>query len=38
MIIDALASHDGGRAAAAMRRHVASGYERFIEALNTPPA
>lgn len=38
MIIDALASHDGERAAAAMRRHVASGYERFIEALNTPPA
>ncbi len=33
-IIDALAQHDGARAAAVMRRHVALGYERFLEALN----
>ncbi|MDQ2786066.1 MAG: GntR family transcriptional regulator [Chloroflexota bacterium] len=32
-IIDALANHDGVRAAEAMRRHVASGYERFLDAL-----
>lgn len=34
-IIDALARHDSARAAEAMRHHVSSGYERFIEALTS---
>ncbi|MHB8644271.1 MAG: GntR family transcriptional regulator [Thermomicrobiales bacterium] len=37
-IIDALANHDGVRAATVMRHHIASGYERFLEALQKPPA